>query len=139
MLVQKRGNAVSGINRSGLVVALPGPIAAAAAAITAESCLLDGEAVGDIYHAFDLLERDGTDLKGQPYALRYDGAMDLVVPPCLNARSVSKRRRWRYFKRRSALAQRGAAGLTRPRRAAGAQGGDGPCTTTGWRVELRHL
>jgi bifunctional non-homologous end joining protein LigD len=78
VLLRKRGDEVRGINRRGLLIALPHPIVAATEAIAAGSCLLDGEVVGDVYHAFDLLERDGTDVRERPYALRYDGALDLV-------------------------------------------------------------
>ena len=82
VLVQKRGAEVAGINRSGLLTGLPEPLLQAVKAIGAESCLLDGEAVGDVYHCFDLLEHDGLDLRPSPYALRYDRVLDLVDNVC---------------------------------------------------------
>jgi bifunctional non-homologous end joining protein LigD len=89
VLVRKRGAEVVGINRTGLLIGLSKPVVEAVQAIAAASCLLDGEAVGDAYHAFDLLERDGADLRLSPYALRYDGAMDLVdAVPCDQLRFV---------------------------------------------------
>lgn len=82
VLIQKRGADVAGINRSGLLIGLPEPVLEAVKAIGAEACLLDGEAVGDVYHCFDLLEHDGLDLRPSPYALRYDGVLDLVDNVC---------------------------------------------------------
>ena len=46
--------------------------------LEAQTGLLDGEAVGDVYHAFDLLERDGMDLRPSPYAVRYDNLLNLI-------------------------------------------------------------
>jgi bifunctional non-homologous end joining protein LigD len=50
--------------------------------LCAESCLLDGEAVADRYHCFDLPEQGGVDLRPSPYALRYDRLLDLVDNVC---------------------------------------------------------
>jgi bifunctional non-homologous end joining protein LigD len=82
VLVQKRGAEVAGINRSGLLIGLPEPVLGAVRAIAADSCLLDGEAVGDVYHCFDLLEDRGVDARPSPYALRYDRVLDLVDSVC---------------------------------------------------------
>ena len=70
MLVRRNGEEVTGINRNGLETALPEPIAQAALALPGRSWLLDGEAVEDILHAFDLLELGGTDLRSLPYSAR---------------------------------------------------------------------
>lgn len=80
ILIAKRGAETIGISRTGLTVDLAEPIVAAVQQIAAGSCLLDGEAVGDIYHCFDLLEQDGADLRARCYALRYETVMDLVDP-----------------------------------------------------------
>jgi len=69
---------ITGINRRGLSIALPDPIVTAVAAVVAQTCLLDGEAVGDVFHCFDVLERDGLDLRTSPYSLRFNEAMDLT-------------------------------------------------------------
>jgi bifunctional non-homologous end joining protein LigD len=82
VLIQRQGAQVSGINCSGLPIGLPGPVLDAVRAISSESCLLDGEAVGDVYHCFDLLEQGGLDLRPSPYALRYDRVLDLVDNVC---------------------------------------------------------
>ena len=79
ILIRKSGKTVEGINRSGLLVALPAPVVEAVQGmLAAETCLLDGEAVGEVYHVFDTLERDGVDLRPRPYAQRYDTAEDLA-------------------------------------------------------------
>lgn len=69
-LIQKRGNEIIGINRRGLQVDLPQP--------WIEDCLrcptdflLDGEAVGDILHVFDLLMYEGKDVRSRPYLERH--------------------------------------------------------------------
>ncbi len=77
LLVRKQGNDIHGINRRGLLVALPASIAEAAKALSVDF-LLDGEAVGDILHAFDLLEAAGYDLRQFSYLERFAGLMDLL-------------------------------------------------------------
>lgn len=61
LLIQKRGNQILGINRKGLAVALPQTLMK-----DAENCTMDftidGEAVGDTLHAFDILSADGRDM-----------------------------------------------------------------------------
>jgi bifunctional non-homologous end joining protein LigD len=79
ILIRKRGQEVHGINRTGLLVSLPVPVVEAVRGmLAADQCLLDGEAVGDVYHVFDALEREGVDLRLRPYAERYAEAMDLA-------------------------------------------------------------
>jgi len=80
ILIRKDGDHVIGINRKGLVVALPQPVAQQARTIGGRQWLMDGEAVGDIYFAFDLLEQDGVDLRKQPYSHRLDALSVIVVP-----------------------------------------------------------
>jgi len=62
MLLHRVGNNVVAINRKGLRIGAPTEFILAAMAIRAEF-LLDGEAVGETFHAFDLLELDGQDLR----------------------------------------------------------------------------
>ena len=78
LLIRKRGAEVVGINRAGLLVGLPKPVVEAVQQLAAGSCLLDGEAVGDAYHVFDVLDHQGVDLRPSPYALRYEHGMDLA-------------------------------------------------------------
>ena len=79
-MIRKNGDEVIGINRKGLVVALPQPIAQHARAIGPRQWLMDGEAIGDVYYAFDLLEQDGVDLRKEPYSQRL-GTLSVIVPP----------------------------------------------------------
>lgn len=62
LLIRKTSESVDGINRQGLIVALPPLILQAVEALDG-SFILDGEAVGDTFIAFDLLELNGWDLR----------------------------------------------------------------------------
>ena len=70
MLIRKQGETITGINRRGLVIAIPDAIRNAAAAINHEF-LIDGEAVGERFHAFDMLELDGNDQRQVRYIDRF--------------------------------------------------------------------
>lgn len=69
MMVRKTGSTVTGVNRKGLVVSLPCPVVDAALELPFDF-LIDGEAIGNVLHAFDLLELRGMDLRRLPYADR---------------------------------------------------------------------
>jgi len=69
LLLRKNGADVEGINRKGLVIGLPENLGRAIQQHGGD-CVLDGESVGDIYHAFDLLELDGVDMRSLPYRQR---------------------------------------------------------------------
>lgn len=73
ILIQSAGGAIIGINRKGLTCGLPQTIIAAAGALARMfgDFILDGEAVGDVYYAFDLLASGGVDLRERPYTERY--------------------------------------------------------------------
>jgi bifunctional non-homologous end joining protein LigD len=62
MLRAVAGLEVVGINRKGLTVPLPMPVVKSVASL---SCVLDGELVGSVLYAFDILEYDGQDLRSQ--------------------------------------------------------------------------
>ena len=83
LMVRKQGDEITGINRRGLVIALPEPIREAVAAIPFD-VLIDGEAVGETLHAFDLLEVKGNDLRQRRYLDRHSGLL-MVIPPGLPA------------------------------------------------------
>ena len=61
------GSVPIGSNRKGQQVPLPGEIAEAVAGVC---CTLDGEIIGSQFYAFDLLELNGTDLRGERHELR---------------------------------------------------------------------
>lgn len=69
LLLLKKGNAVRGINRKGLICGIAHTIEKAAKAIAGDF-LIDGECLGTVYIAFDLLESKGSNLRDHPYDLR---------------------------------------------------------------------
>lgn len=77
LLVRKQGGEVTGINRRDFVVAIPEPIRLAVEHIP-HDCLIDGEAVGDTLHAFDLLEAAGHCLRQRRYIDRFASLMMLL-------------------------------------------------------------
>ena len=84
LLLRKRDETIEGINRKGLIVAVPESIAIKARQVPGDF-LVDGEAVGDTLHVFDLLEssQDG-DLRAQPYMERLQ-CLSLLLPWEFNA------------------------------------------------------
>ena len=95
-LLRKEGTDIVGVNRTGLSIGLPMPIVTGAKAVDG-SFVVDGECIGDKLFAFDLLEMNGTDLRGFSYSERLrqlanllntkrDKAIDLVET-ALNAAS----------------------------------------------------
>ncbi|CAN5621235.1 hypothetical protein BH10PLA1_BH10PLA1_17170 [soil metagenome] len=70
VLIRRVGETVTGINRQGLVVALPDSVARQAAVLGSQQWVMDGEALGDRFVAFDLLECACVDLRSRPYAKR---------------------------------------------------------------------
>ncbi len=62
MLVQKTDDVLQGINRRGIIVSQP-EIVVQAIRQLGGTLVLDGEAVGDFYWAFDLLQLEGEDLR----------------------------------------------------------------------------
>ena len=80
VLVRKAGAEIHGINRKGLLIGLPSPIVVGAHKITSDF-ILDGECVGDVLYAFDLLEWDGEDYRTHPYQHRFGKLSNLVNRP----------------------------------------------------------
>ena len=78
LLLRKRGEIVDGINRKGLIVSVPAPIAREAASLPGDF-LVDGEAVGDTLHVFDVLENNGVDHRGLPYIYRLEILRERVL------------------------------------------------------------
>jgi bifunctional non-homologous end joining protein LigD len=78
VLIHKKDETITAINRNGLTTGLPLPIVEAVQLLETAECLLDGEAIGDTYYAFDLLHKDRTDMKASPYAVRHDMMMDMA-------------------------------------------------------------
>ncbi len=78
MLIQKTGDSITGINRLGLKVALPKSLHDDAAACPL-NFTIDGEAIGETLHVFDLLAVGEEDLKSQPYSDRRLRLMNLLA------------------------------------------------------------
>jgi len=94
VLVRRSGDQVIGINRSGRIISLPGPIVTCALSLGSMQWLMDGECIGEKFIAFDLLEKACVNLRPQPYRKRLDAlyTMPLLGPglPIQFVRSASK-------------------------------------------------
>jgi bifunctional non-homologous end joining protein LigD len=77
LLVQKHAGVLTGINKLGLSVAVPSTIEEAAKAFH-QDFLIDGEAVGDVLQAFDLLGIDGKSVTHEAYTDRYLHLLNLL-------------------------------------------------------------
>ena len=78
LLLRKMGDAITGINRLGLAVALPQTLLDAAANCP-EDFILDGEAIGDTLHAFDALLIGDDEIGGCRYKERRLRLMNLLA------------------------------------------------------------
>jgi bifunctional non-homologous end joining protein LigD len=78
ILIRKEAAEIHGINRKGLLVGLPETIFGAARSIPGDF-VLDGECVGDVYYAFDMLQGPGFDLRTRPYQQRLVALLNLLA------------------------------------------------------------
>ena len=78
LLVRKKSGQIEGINKKGLVVGLPATVVGDIGILSSDF-IQDGEAVGDVYHTFDLLELNGENLRPLPYRARLNGLMILLA------------------------------------------------------------
>ena len=78
MLVRSEPGSVTGINKKGLIVAVPETIARSAVELPGYF-VLDGESIGDYLHAFDLLFLNGEDLRAKPYRQRFIALLNLLA------------------------------------------------------------
>jgi bifunctional non-homologous end joining protein LigD len=79
-LLQRQGAAIHGINRKGLLIGLPSPIVVQTAKFSSD-VIIDGEMVGDVLYAFDLLQLGGDSLVTRPYIERLALLTELLSPP----------------------------------------------------------
>jgi len=77
LLIRKAGDQITGINRLGFPTAVPVSIAREAAQYPRDF-LLDGEAVGDTFHSFDLLAIGPEDMRPLGFAVRYLRMRDML-------------------------------------------------------------
>ncbi len=80
ILVQKQGAAIHGINKKGLLVGLPSPIVVQTAKFSSD-VFIDGEMVGDVHYAFDLLQLGGDAVVARPYKERLALLTELLDVP----------------------------------------------------------
>ena len=78
LLVRKQDEHLEGINKKGLLVGLPQTVADDFRQFPG-SFIPDGESIGDDYHAFDLLELNGENLRSLPYRARLTSLMNLLA------------------------------------------------------------
>ena len=83
LLLQNQGAAIHGINKKGLLIGLPSPIVGQAAKLGTDF-IVDGESVGDVLYAFDLLQVGGDSLVARPYKERLALLIDLLDVPKLS-------------------------------------------------------
>jgi bifunctional non-homologous end joining protein LigD len=78
LLLRKEGGRIEGINKQGLIVGVPETVVKTAVGLNGHY-ILDGEAIGDYLHAFDLLFLNGEDVRPQPYRQRYIALLNLLA------------------------------------------------------------
>ena len=78
LLVRKQDDGLTGINKKGFVVGLSQTVAKELGQVPG-SFIPDGEAIGQDYHLFDLLEHNGENLRGLPYRIRLARLLDLLL------------------------------------------------------------
>ena len=78
LLVRKQSGQIEGINKKGLLVGLPTTVVQDISKLSSDF-IHDGEAIGDVYHTFDLLELNGENLRLLPYRVRLNGLMILLA------------------------------------------------------------
>lgn len=82
LLLRKENGLVEGINKKGLIVDVPQTIVTSASELPGDF-VMDGEAIGNVLHAFDLLILKGEDLRSRTCKARYTALMNLLAggPP----------------------------------------------------------
>jgi bifunctional non-homologous end joining protein LigD len=78
ILVRKQDGHIEGINKKGLLVGLPETVSNDIRNLPG-SFIPDGESIGDDYHAFDLLELNGENLRPLPYRARLERLVSLLL------------------------------------------------------------
>ena len=78
LLIRKQGDTITGINKLGLIVAMPDTMLSSAKNYPGDF-ILDGEAVGDILHVFDVLLIDDDEIGGCRYTERHLRLMNLLA------------------------------------------------------------
>jgi predicted DNA-binding WGR domain protein len=77
LIIQKRGQNITGINKKGNTVGLSMPLFEVVRGFDAD-VTIDGESLGEGLVAFDLIELDGVDIRSWPYRERLAALMNLL-------------------------------------------------------------
>lgn len=77
LIIRKQGQDITGINKKGNTIGLPLPVFEVVRGFDAD-VTIDGESIGDMLIAFDLLELDGIDIRSWPYRERLAALMNLL-------------------------------------------------------------
>jgi len=77
LIIRKEGAAINAINRKGLLCGLPSPVLQEIRDIPGD-LILDGEAIGDVFWAFDILRLHAIDLRPQPYRDRLFALVQVI-------------------------------------------------------------
>jgi bifunctional non-homologous end joining protein LigD len=78
-LIERKDTSIQGINKKGLYVALSNIIANTALALNSSDFVTDGEDMGSVIVAFDLLRYDGNDIRHLPYIERYRLLQEMIA------------------------------------------------------------
>ena len=78
LLLCKEEAAIHGLNKKGSLLGLPEPVFQAARLFDGR-CVLDGESIGDNYHAFDILMLDGVEVQSWAYRDRLIALINLLA------------------------------------------------------------
>ena len=89
VLLQKKRETVTAINRKGLIIGLPSAICADVQRINNEF-VVDGECIGDDFYSFDLLELNGEDYRQKPYKRRLVSLSEVLNAPGWHTLSLSR-------------------------------------------------
>jgi bifunctional non-homologous end joining protein LigD len=71
LAVQKTDGQYSGINKLGQLIPIDSRLTKCLESVPAQTFLVDGEITDSRFHLWDLLDINGTDLRMQPYEIRY--------------------------------------------------------------------
>jgi len=74
-MIRKSAGKIVGINRKGQIVPLPPELEAEVKQLPLSTFLIDGEAIGESFVAFELLEADEPDLRARPYWYRFSNLL----------------------------------------------------------------
>ena len=79
LMLRRENNHVEGINKKGLLTAIPSTTANTALNELKGDFVIDGEIIGDTLNAFDLLFLNGKDLRTTSYERRYVALLNLLA------------------------------------------------------------